>query len=431
MRYKETLQFLYDSLPMFHRVGPPAYKADLNNTIALCKALGDPQHAFPSVHIAGTNGKGSVSHLCAAILQSAGYRTGLFTSPHLKDFRERIRINGVKMHPAGVSSFVAGNKTIIDDIQPSFFEMTFAMAARHFADKRVDVAVIETGMGGRLDSTNLVSPVVTAITNIGHDHMQFLGDTLPGVASEKAGIFKAGVPAVIGERHEAVEGVFRARAASLGCSLTFAEDTFGVIKTTSNTEDPGILAVDILENARPRLKAVACPLPGNYQLKNIATVMEIVRVLRKLGWNITDAHCREGISQVVRLTGLQGRWQVLRRHPLTICDCGHNEEGLRETTAQIALTPHKRLHCVFGMVTDKDAGTILRLLPEEGRYYFCRADIPRGLDAEVLARLAAEAGLSGGAYPSVKAAFAAARKEAGKDDLVFIGGSTFVVAEVL
>jgi len=431
MKYHKVLQLLYDSLPMFHRVGPPAYKADLNNTIALCEALGNPQLDFPSIHIAGTNGKGSVSHLCASILHCSGYKTGLFTSPHLKDFRERIRIGGEKINCKQVTAFVDKNKPIIDRIQPSFFEMTFAMAARYFSDSKVDVAVIETGLGGRLDSTNLVSPVVTVVTNIGHDHMQFLGDTLEKIAEEKAGIFKQGVPVVIGQHQEETADVFTAKARSLECPLTFAGDTFSARLNFPAAAKPEYLYLDILKYDEPYLPGIACPLPGQYQVGNLLTVMEVVRVLRGLDWIITDAAVREGIENVVQYTDLKGRWQVLRTQPLIICDTGHNEEGIREVTAQLALTPYRRLHFVFGMVNDKNAGAILRLLPKDARYYFCKADIPRGLDQEELACQAAEAGLTGVAYSSVKAAYRAARKEAGRDDLVFIGGSTFVVAEVL
>lgn len=406
MNYPQTIDYLFSQLPMFHRIGQAAYKANLDNIIALSGLLGNPQDTFSSIHIAGTNGKGSTSHLLASVLQESGYRTGLFTSPHLRDFRERIRINGKMIPEAEVVSFVEKMKNEFQSIQPSFFEMTTALAFDYFAKNKVDIAVLETGMGGRLDSTNIITPVISVITNISTDHTQFLGHTLEKIASEKAGIIKAGVPVVIGETQKETEPVFREKANETGSEIFFAGQ---LIK-----EHP-----------------YQTSLKGNYQKKNMKTALQAIAVLQNKGFRITEDNIRSGFLKVVENTGLMGRWQKLSDAPLTICDAGHNKDGIKEVVKQLSETPHKKLHFVLGMVSDKDHDEILELLPREAVYYFCKPDIPRGLEVNELKTKAEKFGLKGEKYPSVMDAFRAAQKNAGKDDLVFAGGSTFVVAEVV
>jgi dihydrofolate synthase / folylpolyglutamate synthase len=431
MTYKQTLDFLFSKLPVYHRIGAAAYKADLNNTIALCNLLGNPQNQFTTIHIAGTNGKGSVSHMLASILQEKGLKTGLYTSPHLKDFRERIRVNG-KMIPKGrVTGFVRKYRSDIDRIQPSFFEMTVAMAFDHFHREGIDIAVIETGLGGRLDSTNIINPLLSVITNISYDHMQFLGNTLERIAIEKAGIIKPEIPVVVGETQEEVRQVFLNKSKESGSEILFADTLFHTVRSSGIPANPLSLIADVYRNDKAFISQLTSPLPGNYQLKNITTVMGVCESLNKQGINLEPGQIRKGIERVIINTRLGGRWQVLLRSPLTICDTGHNEAGLKEVLAQISMTPHRKLHFVFGVVNDKEILTILKMLPQHATYYFCKAEIPRALDANELKAAAEKAGLSGNTYPSVKAALDAAQQNAGKDDLVFVGGSTFVVAEVV
>ena len=427
MNYDQALAYIFSRLPMFHRVGAAAYKPDLGNIKALCNALGNPQQGFRSVHVAGTNGKGSVSHFLASILMEAGFKTGLFTSPHLTDLRERIRINGKMIPKTKVARFMTLNEGAFGSVRPSFFEMITAMAFAYFRDERVDIAVIETGLGGRLDSTNVITPVLSVITNISYDHAQFLGETLEKIAGEKAGIIKPSVPAVIGETQPGIDQVFQLKANEMKSPFFFADQLF----TPRRIEAGEQLRMTVNEASCASGTEVISPLAGHYQVKNIITVFGAVRALRSAGYPISDKQLATGIRNVVRNTALRGRWQVLTKHPLTICDTGHNEGGLREVVRQIGNTPHERLHVVFGSVDDKDLGEILKILPHEAVYYFCKADVPRGLDPDVLARQAAAAGLSGLSYPSVKAALDAAKVAAEPDDLIFIGGSTFVVAEVL
>jgi dihydrofolate synthase/folylpolyglutamate synthase len=408
MNYQQTLEYLYARLPMFHRVGAAAYRADLTNTIVLCKLLGNPENSFRSVHIAGTNGKGSTSHMIASILQSAGFKTGLYTSPHLKDFRERIRINGKKIPKAYVSKFVKAYRKSFEPVQPSFFEYTAVMAFKYFADQKVDIAVIETGMGGRLDSTNVITPLLSVITNISKDHMAFLGNRLPDIAKEKAGIIKPGIPVLIGETQDEVKEVFIARAKELKCRIVFADQIS-------------------IGDSIPYL----CPLKGLYQEKNKLTSYQAVQVLKQSGFNISEDAIRSGYRDVIRQTGLQGRWQILSRKPKVICDVGHNEAGINYILHQLKTEKYNRLHWVFGLVNDKDADNILGMLPKEAIYYFCKANIPRGLDVDELALKALKFGLEGKKYSAVHVAFQAAKEAADDDDLVFVGGSTFVVAEVL
>lgn len=416
---------------MFQRVGAAAYKADLSNTLALCKVLGQPEQKFRSIHIAGTNGKGSTSHMLAAILQVAGYKTGLYTSPHLKDFRERIRINGKKISQRYVVDFVDRYKNEFEKIDLSFFEWTVGLAFQYFAEQEVDIAVIETGLGGRLDSTNVIQPLASIITNISWDHANLLGNTLRKIAGEKAGIIKQGIPVVIGETQDQVKTVFTTRAKQLHAPLHFADAERQVRKLRHNHQTPLQLIVDIKHNGQQELKDLRCGLPGLYQQKNIVTVLAAVDELRKKGFTITSKHIRQGLAKVVELTGLQGRWQILSKNPLTIADTGHNEAGIAEIIKQLRHTSYKQLHIVLGMVNDKDPDTILRLFPKKAIYYFCAARLPRALDRHVLAEKAISYGLKGQVCSSVRKALKTAQKAAKSGDLVFIGGSTFVVAEAL
>lgn len=431
MTYQQALDYIYSQLPMFHRVGAAAYKPDLGRITELCSLADNPQDRFRSIHVAGTNGKGSVSHMLASILMECGFKTGLFTSPHLKDFRERIRVNGKMIPKSKVARFVAGHIGTFRELNPSFFEMATALAFEHFRDEQVDMAVIETGMGGRLDSTNIITPVISIITNISYDHKQFLGDTLERIAYEKAGIIKPGIPAVIGETQPEIRHVFVDKAVNEQAPLVFADECFTTGEVVFRDHPSPRLRVEVIETCAGDRRTLYSPLTGTYQLKNIITVMGAVNMLRKTGVGISGRAVVKGIRKVIRNTGLQGRWQVLGKHPLIICDTGHNEGGIREVAAQIEATPHEQLHFVYGAVDDKDLSAIFPLLPRNAIYYFCRPDVPRGLDQQELAGRARAAGLNGSAYPSVTEAFAAARSAAEPGDLVFVGGSTFVVAEVI
>lgn len=431
MNYPETIDYLYSRLPMFTRVGISAFKKDLTNTLALCEKLGNPQDRIRTIHVGGTNGKGSTSHMLAAVLQTAGYRTGLYTSPHLRDFRERIRVNGTMIPKEQVVRFVESQSKNIEKIQPSFFEVTVAMAFDHFAAEQVDIAVIEVGLGGRLDSTNVITPLLSVITNIGYDHMNLLGDTLPEIAAEKAGIIKPGVPVIIGEKQEPVSGVFLDKAKETGSSIEFASESWEVLVQDAPAPD------GLLHLSAARVKGNAAPLPlaldltGSYQLKNIQTVLSSVDALRRSGFDISDEQLSRALKQVQSLTGLAGRWQTIGTDPLIICDTGHNAEGIREVVQNIRNTPWRKLHMVIGMVRDKDSGKVLSLLPRNAAYYFCQPAVERGKPAADLAREAAEAGLHGTAYPTVAEALGAAKAAAAPGDLIFVGGSTFVVAEVV
>jgi dihydrofolate synthase/folylpolyglutamate synthase len=443
MDYQATLDYLFSQLPMFSRTGAAAMTKDLTNTWALCKLLDNPQDQFKSVHVGGTNGKGSTSHMLAAILQTAGYKTGLYTSPHLRDFRERIRINGQMITEQQVVDFVAQYKADFEAIQLSFFEMTIGLAFDIFAKERVDIAVIEVGLGGRLDSTNVITPLLSVITNIGWDHMNLLGDTLPLIAGEKAGIIKQNIPAIIGEYQPQVAEVFTNKAYQEKTKLTFAseewelssESKVGSLKSEVGSRKPEIEGYRnvTVTNAHFALRTLdlALDLTGTYQLKNLKTVLSAIDELRLQGFTISDEHIKTALKQVRTLTGLNGRWQVLRHDPLTICDTGHNPDGIQEVLKNIAATPYNHLHFVLGMVNDKDITKVLGMLPIDATYYFCKPDIPRGLDAEELKNQAGDFDLSGEVYPSVMAAMIAARYAAQKDDLIFIGGSTFVVAEIV
>jgi len=441
MDYNATIEYLYTQLPMFTRDGASAFKKDLTNTFELCKRLGNPQHEFKSVHIAGTNGKGSTSHMLAAILQIAGYKTGLYTSPHLKDFRERIRINGQMISEQTVINFVAAHQADFEEIAPSFFEMTVALAFDVFAKEKVDIAIIEVGLGGRLDSTNIITPLLSVITNIGWDHMNMLGDTLQLIAGEKAGIIKPGIPVVIGENQPETAQVFIDKAKQEGSSIQFASDIWKESESPQvrkSGSESAFLNVTLQTNNLSisglsdfRTIGLQLDLTGTYQLKNVKTVLSAVEELRSQGFTITDEYIATALKQIKTLTGLHGRWEVLNIQPLTICDTGHNPDGIKEVLKNIASVDYQQLHFVIGMVNDKDITKVLAMLPTKAIYYFCKPDIPRGLEAESMQQQALNFGLHGDTYPSVKAALSAAQANATDNDLVFVGGSTFVVAEVV
>jgi dihydrofolate synthase/folylpolyglutamate synthase len=406
VNYPQTLEYLYSQLPMFHRVGPAAYKPGLDNTWALLELVGNPHQGLKTVHIAGTNGKGSTSHMIAAALQVAGYKTGLYTSPHLKDFRERIRINGLMIPEEAVVEFVNAYHKAWQPIQPSFFEITVAMCFWYFKRESVEIAVIETGLGGRLDSTNVIDPEVAVITNIGYDHMNLLGDTIEKIAVEKAGIIKPKKSVVIGVmRPEAHEVMIQT-----------------ALKQQAPMIDTALIPNELVPDGA---------LKGHYQIENRATAFMALRTLAALGWSVSEEHITQGFQHVVELTGLLGRWQKLNDSPLTIADVAHNEDGIRVVLEQLQQTPHKQLHFVLGLVGDKDVTRVLRLLPSSAVYYFCKADIPRGLDSNVLKQQAFELELKGESYASVKQAYDTACSAAKNDDLVFVGGSVFTVAEIL
>jgi dihydrofolate synthase/folylpolyglutamate synthase len=423
MNYTETLEFLYARLATFHLQGGNAYKPGLDNTLRLMEHLQNPHRKFKSIHVAGTNGKGSVSHFLAAILQSAGYKVGLYTSPHLVDFGERIRINGTKIDPQYVIDFVANNNDIFESINPSFFEATMAMAFQYFADNEVDIAVIEVGLGGRLDSTNIISPLLSVITNISYDHVGFLGDTLDKIAFEKAGIIKPNTPVVIGEALAETKAVFIQKAQHENAPLHFAEDKHLIsFKCFENGK------MVVLSNQLGQIKV---GLSGMYQLKNLATVLSAVHQLQVLGFNIDNASLLRGLSDVIELTGLQGRWQVIQSSPLLILDTGHNIGGMQDIVAQLTSIRCDRLHLVFGMVNDKDISSVLALLPQNASYYFTQATIQRAMPAEELMKKASEFGLRGTFYDNVKQAITEAKNAATSDDCIFVGGSNFVVGEAL
>ena len=428
MTYQETLAYLFEALPMFQRVGASAYKSDLNNTLALCAQLGNPERQFRSIHVAGTNGKGSTSHSIAAVLQAAGYKTGLYTSPHLKSFTERIKINGQEISPEAVTNFVATHKAFLDELQPSFFEMTVGLAFWYFAQEKVDIAVVEVGMGGRLDSTNVLNPELCLITNIGYDHTQFLGDTLPLIAGEKAGIIKQGVPVVISQSQPETKEVFRQKAAQLQASLVFADQVWTVTKAKEERDNSKLVRYEVTQDGNSF--QLDFGLLGDYQRYNLPGILEAISQLRKQGLDISHAALLEGLAQVAEDTGLKGRWQVLQEQPKMIADTGHNESGMEEVISQLKTHTYAQLWMVIGMVNDKDIGKVLDLLPKEASYIFCQASIPRAMDAAMLASKAAEKGLQGRVIPRVAEAIEFARKNANADDLIFIGGSTFVVAEI-
>ncbi|MCH6198870.1 bifunctional folylpolyglutamate synthase/dihydrofolate synthase [Aquiflexum sp. LQ15W] len=426
MTYQETLDYLFNALPMFQRIGAAAFKNDLNNTLALCSHLGNPEKSIKSIHVAGTNGKGSTSHAICSVLMEAGYKVGLYTSPHLKSFTERIKINGNDIPEKVVVDFVEGNQAFLEELKPSFFEMTVGMAFWYFAKEKVDIAVIEVGMGGRLDSTNVVMPEVSVITNIGYDHMQFLGNTLPLIAGEKAGIIKPKTPVVISQKQQETFIVFEKKAEETQAPIYFAEDAIKVKRSGSSSS--GRRVYEIIDEDEKSL--IEIDLHGNYQEKNLAGILQTIKVLKTLGWKIEESAVKNGLSGIVSNTGLKGRWQILGKDPMKVCDTGHNEDGIRLIIEQINELTFNRLFMVIGMVNDKDVSKVLSILPKNAWYIFCQATIPRAMDAEELAQKAFEFGLSGEIIRDVNAAIEKAENLASKEDLIFIGGSTFVVAEI-
>lgn len=427
MTYQETINYLFTRLPMFSRIGAAAIKKDLHNTIALCEALQNPHQQFKSIHIAGTNGKGSVSHMLAAVLQTAGYKVGLYTSPHLHDFRERIKINGQMISEEYVIDFTKRIQPQIDLIEPSFFEITVAMAFEYFATEQVDIAVIETGLGGRLDSTNIITPVLSVITNIGWDHMNLLGDTLEKIAGEKAGIIKQHIPVVVGETVAETKPVFEAKAQAMQSPLHFAYEQFNVVKKETVEHK---LKVDILETGINNTLQYTLDLPGIYQTKNILTVLAAVRQLQQQNISISEAHLQTALTATKQINGLHGRWEVLQSQPTLVLDVGHNEDGMKQIVAQLAETNYKQLHIVIGMVKDKEVEKVLSLLPTDAIYYFTKAHIPRALPEIDLQQKALAFQLNGNCFEHVNTAIADALQHASKDDLVLVCGSVFLVGEV-
>ena len=427
MNYQQTLDYLYAKLPMFTKVGASALKNGLSNIISFCEVLDHPEQKFKTIHIAGTNGKGSTSHMLAAILQTAGYKTGLYTSPHLKDFRERIKINGEMISEEEVISFVNDHSQTINTISPSFFEVTVAMAFEHFAKNKIDIAVVEVGLGGRLDSTNIIHPEISVITNIGFDHVNILGNSLEQIAWEKAGIIKKDTPVIIGEYLPETRAVFVNKANEETAPIHFASDTMSIEILGRTAETISLTARMDKEND---LK-IELDLTATYQIKNIKTVLAAVKELKKKDFIITTEHLQTALKQVKSLTGLMGRWQTLQQKPLVICDNGHNEDGILEVLKNIQLTPHQQLHMVIGMVKDKDISKVLSLLPKEAIYYFCSPNLERAKPAEELAAEAILFQLKGKSFFSVKEALENALINANEDDLIFVGGSTFVVADAL
>ena len=429
MNYQQTLDYLYAQLPMFSRIGAAAYKKDLHNTIALCEALDNPHTKFKSIHIAGTNGKGSTSHMLAAILQQAGYKTGLYTSPHLKDFRERIRINGEMISRDFVVNFVQRTMTLSEAVQPSFFELTVAMAFDYFEKEKVDIAVIETGLGGRLDSTNIITPLVSIITNIGYDHMNLLGNSLPEIAGEKAGIIKAGVPVVIGEYLPETKDVFIRKARELAAPICFAQEEYHAANIRYS---PASLRCDVTNTVRQVTESFELDLNGFYQVKNLSTVLCAEGLLIQQGFSISNESEKQALQNVKQLTGLHGRWEVIDTNPVTVLDVAHNEDGIRQVLKQLSLIEQapSTVHFVLGMVKDKDVTKALSLLPTSGHYYFSHAHIPRAMPAEELKLKAAGFNIQGDSFDDVNAAIAAARKAAKPGDMILVCGSVFLVAEV-
>ncbi len=429
MTYEEATQFLFEQLPMYQRQGKSAYKADLNTTIQLDEYFEHPHRNYKTIHVAGTNGKGSVSHMLASVLMQAGYKTGLYTSPHLKDFRERIRINGVPVPKEEVISFVGDHAEIINKLKPSFFEMTAAMAFEYFKKEKVDVSVIEVGMGGRLDSTNIITPDLSIITNIGLDHTQFLGNTKQLIAKEKAGIIKQNIPVVIGETEIETIEVFRSTAKIKNARLIQADKTYSIPFSAFSHDNKQIMQVH--SGDKLKFKDLKVSLLGWYQRKNTITTLAAVDTLNISGYKIKEEHIYSGLENVQESTGLLGRWQIIGSNPRVICDTGHNEDGVKAVVEQIKNTPYRNLHIVWGTVNDKDIQRILSLLPKDAKYYFTKASIPRALDEKVLWQKAGKEGLKGNYYPDAATALNEAKKEATPNDLIFIGGSTFIVADIL
>lgn len=427
--YKATLDYLYTRLPMFQKIGGAAFKVDLTNIIQLCDAVGHKYKKFPSIHIAGTNGKGSTTHIIGSILQASGLKVGYYTSPHYKDFRERIKINGKLISKRAVISFVEQHRAIFKSVQPSFFEITVVLAFDYFARQKVDIAVIETGLGGRLDSTNIITPLLSVITNISYDHQQFLGETLPQIASEKAGIIKPNIPIVIGETQKITKDVFEATAKEKQAPITFADKNVSVIEKEIEVHH----TIYYVKGRNHNFNHLTVNLMGGYQQKNITTALQVITILNKISLlpTISKTAIQEGLKNLKALTYFLGRWQQLGNQPTIICDSGHNQAGIQQVVRQFGKIPYQQLHFVLGVVKDKDIDKILKMLPVNARYYFVKANIPRGLPADILKEQAGTFGLNGRKYSSVKNGLKAAKRNAAKEDLIFVGGSTFVVAEVV
>lgn len=427
MNYQETVEYLMNRLPMFSRVGSAAFKKDLTNTLKLCSYLGDPQKKFKSIHVAGTNGKGSVSHMLAAILQTAGYKTGLYTSPHLKDLRERIKVSGKMVEEKFVIDFTDRIQSLTEEIEPSFFEITVAMAFEYFAEQKVDVAVIEVGLGGRFDSTNVITPELSVITNIGWDHMNMLGDSLDKIAFEKAGIIKENIPAVVGEVLPETKDIFIQKAKEKNAPLSIASQRR---QATNWHWEKQELVVEVSEQHKTDHHIYHLDLPGIYQVKNLLTVLEACSQLRQLGWNTGEENIQKALPEVKKITGLHGRWEIIHHKPDVVLDVAHNVDGIKQLAEQIEVTDYRQLHLIIGMVKDKEVEKVISLLPREADYYFTKAHIPRALPEDQLALKAKAIGLQGETFPDVNIALQAALAKAHKDDLILICGSVFLVGEV-
>ncbi len=427
MNYSETINYLFTRLPMYSRIGAAAFKKDLTNTITLCNHLNNPHTKFKCIHVAGTNGKGSVSHMLAAILQTAGYKTGLYTSPHLKDFRERIKVGGEMINENFIIDFTEKIKPLIEKIEPSFFEITVAMAFEYFARQKVDVAVIEVGLGGRFDSTNIITPELSIITNIGWDHMNILGDSLEKIAFEKAGIIKTGVPVVVGEYLPETKIVFEKIAEEKKSPLHFASQKRNAVDWKWENRE---LIVEVAEKDKTDHKIYQLDLPGIYQSKNLLTVLEAISVLKTINFSLPEHAVQIGLQKTKKITGLHGRWEIIHEHPTVVLDVGHNEDGIKQIVQQIELTDHHELHMIIGMVKDKEVEKVLSFLPHSAHYYFTEANIPRALNASLLKQKAESFHLKGDIYADVNAAIKSALSKASKDDLIFVCGSVFLVGEV-
>ena len=435
MSYQDTIDYLYSRLPMFSRIGAAAIKNDLVNTISICKYLGNPEKKFKTIHVAGTNGKGSTSHMLASIFQEAGYTTGLYTSPHLYDFRERIKVNGEMCSKEFVTSFTNRMKVLIDEIEPSFFELTVGMAFEYFAEQKCDIAIIETGLGGRLDSTNVISPELSIITNIGWDHMALLGNTLPEIAAEKAGIIKKETPVVISEMIPETKTVFDEKAKALEAPIYYAEDFFQLQSFQNNWQTA------LFEFNQPLIHlldaplftknfTIECDLPGKYQYKNLKGVLVAVQLLSQMGWKLKASKVLTALNKVKKNTGLMGRWECIQENPRVILDVAHNEHGIKALLEQLDTLAYQQLHIITGMVKDKDINAVLNLLPKNANYYYTQSHLPRALPSNELAAIASAIGLKGLEFENVNIALDTAKKNANPNDLIIVIGSIFLVAEV-
>ena len=435
MSYQDTIDYLYSRLPLFSRIGPAAIKADLHNTIAICDFLGNPQNKFKTIHVAGTNGKGSTSHMLASILQEAGYKTGLYTSPHLYDFRERIKVNGIMCSETFVTSFTNKMKPFIEKVEPSFFEITVGMAFEYFADENVDIAIIETGLGGRLDSTNIINPILSIISNIGMDHMALLGNTLPEIAYEKAGIIKQATPVVISEVIPETKNIFEQKANSLNAPIYYAEE-YIQFKSFQNNWQTSLFEfnqplIHLLDAPLfPKSFTVECDLPGKYQYKNLKGVLVAMQILATMGWQLSASKILKGLLHVGKNTGLMGRWECIQTTPRIILDVAHNEHGIKALLEQLESLHYAQLHIITGMVKDKDVNAVLNLLPKKAKYYFTQSHIPRALPVSELAAKGNAFDLNGSQFENVNIALQSANKNATANDLILVIGSVFLVAEV-